>query len=134
MASSRPALQALGRSSKLAMNSAELLEVFRPPVDRSMRVLDRTFFQKTLPIAAATVFDDRNLSTVRGKVQNAGNLLGVFSIKAVVADETVPGRKCVLLRPGILATGLFAVHDFSDILSDMIRRPYDMVSYHYRAG
>jgi hypothetical protein len=92
--------------SKSAMNSSELPEVFRPPVNRAMRELDRGFFQKTVPIAAATVFEDRNLSAVRSKIQNAGNLLGVFSIKAVVPDETVPGRKCVLLRPGISATGL----------------------------
>jgi tRNA (guanine37-N1)-methyltransferase len=105
MALSRPALQNFGRFPRLTMNSTELPEIFRPPVNRSMRVLDRSFFQKTLPIAAATVFEDRDLSTVRGKVQNAGNLLGVFSIKAVVPDETVPGRKCVLLRPGIQAQG-----------------------------
>jgi hypothetical protein len=106
MALSRPGLQGIGRFSRLAMNSAELPDVFRPPVNRSMRVLDRAFFRKTLPIAAATVFDDRNLSTVRSKVQKARNLLGVFSIKAVVPDETVPGRKCLLLRPGISATGM----------------------------
>jgi tRNA (guanine37-N1)-methyltransferase len=106
MALSRPGLQEIGRFARLAMNSAELPEVFRPPVNRSMRILDRKFFRKTLPIAAATVFDDRNLSTVRSKVQNARNLLGVFSIKAVVPDETVPGRKCLLLRPGISATGM----------------------------
>jgi tRNA (guanine37-N1)-methyltransferase len=106
MALSRPALQALGRSSRLAMNSAELPEIFRPPVNRSMRVLDRSFFQKTLSISAATVFDDRNLSIVRGKVQSAGNLLSVSTIKPIIPDETVPGRKCVLLRPGIMATGV----------------------------
>jgi hypothetical protein len=62
------------------------------------------FFQKALPIAAATVFDNGNLSAIRGKVQNAGNLMGVFSTKAVVPDETVLGEKCVPLRPGIMAT------------------------------
>lgn len=107
MALTRPVLQTLSRSPRIAMNSAELPEIFRPPINRCMRVLDRSFFQKTLPIAAATVFDDRNLSTVRSKFQGAGNLMGVFSIKAVVPDETLPGRKCVLLRPGISATGLF---------------------------
>ena len=106
MAFCRPALQAQGRHSRVAMNSAELQGIFRPPVNRSMRVLDRDFFYKTLPIAAATVFDNRNLSTVRAKVQSAGDLLSVFSIKAVLPDEIVQGRKCVLLRPGILVTGL----------------------------
>lgn len=123
MASCRPALQALGRSSRLTMNSAELPEIFRPPVNRSMRVLDRNFFQKTLPIAAATVLDNRNLSEVRSKIQSAGNLLNVFSIKAVVSDETVPGRKCILLQPGILATGLsMAFHYFASWAFFLITR------------
>jgi tRNA (guanine37-N1)-methyltransferase len=117
MALSRPSLNTLKQSSELlsllAMNSpAELPSLFLPPINRSMRILDRSFFHKTLPIAAATVFEDRNLSAVREKVQRSGNLLGVsLSIKAVVPDETVPGRKCVLLRPGILATGLFSFVD-----------------------
>lgn len=98
-------LRTFCRYHRLAMNSSYLPEIFLPPINRSMRVLDRSFFQKTLPIAAATVFDDRNLNTVRRKVQNAGNMLGLFSIKTVVPDEVVSGRKCILLRPGILATG-----------------------------
>jgi tRNA (guanine37-N1)-methyltransferase len=98
------------------MNSADLPEIFRPPVNRSMRVLDRNFFQKTLPIAAATVFDDRNLSSVRNELQISGNLLGVFSIKAVVPDETVSGRKCVLLQPGVLATGMLMLYLLSSRL------------------
>lgn len=107
MALNRRALQTLSNTPRLAMNSAELPELFRPPVNRSMRVLDRSFFRKTLPITAASVFDDRNLSLIRAKVHSAGNLLGVVSIKVIVPDETVPGRKCLLLRPGIVATGLF---------------------------
>jgi tRNA (guanine37-N1)-methyltransferase len=110
MALSRPALQSLVRFPRVAMNSADLPEIFRPPVNRSMRVLDRNFFQKTLPIAAATVFDDQNLSSVRNELQISGNLLGVFSIKAVVPDETVSGRKCVLLQPGVLATGVLMLY------------------------
>jgi tRNA (guanine37-N1)-methyltransferase len=103
MASMRPVLQNLFR--KLAMNSAELPEVFRPPTNRSMLVLDRPFFRKTLPLAAATVFDDRDLSAVRAQVQRGGDILGLASVKVIRPDETVPGKKCILLRPGILATG-----------------------------
>lgn len=106
MAIGRPVSQAIGRCSRLAMDSAQLQGIFRPPANRSMRVLDRDYFYKTVPIAAATVFDNRNLSTVRARVQRAGDLLAVSSIKAVLPDESVPGRKCVLLRPGISVTGL----------------------------
>lgn len=116
MALPRPTLHPLThphRSPRLAMNSAHLAPIFLPPSNRSMRELDRSFFQKTLPIAAATVFDDRNLSAVRDRVQRAGSLLGVFGIKAVVVDQTVSGgRKCVLLTPGIVAAGLFCLFFF----------------------
>jgi hypothetical protein len=119
------------------MNSHELPELYRPPINRSMRVLDRNFFQKTIPIAAATVFEDRNLSHVRGKVQSAGHLFGVFSIKSIVPDETVPGRKCVLLQPGIRATGLFdrlVPKLYFESVADIGGRSDDLVSNHYGAG
>jgi hypothetical protein len=127
----------LTRANRIAMNSPELPEIYRPPINRSMRVLDRSFFQRTIPIAAATVFEDRNLSTVRGKVQNAGHLFGVFSIKAIVPDETVPGRKCILLRPGIMATGLFdglIANGPMGSVADIRGRSYDLVSNYYGAG
>lgn len=92
-------------STVTSMNASSLPEIFRPPVDRSMRVLNRDFFQKTLPISAATVFDDRMLSSVQTRMQRDGHLLGIAAIKPIVADENVPGRKCVLLRPEIVSTG-----------------------------
>ncbi len=94
------------------MNSAHLPPIFLPPTNRAMRELDRSFFHKTLPIAAATVFNNRDLSAVRDQVQRAGNLLSVFSVnvKTVVVDETVSGgKKCVLLKPGIVAAGWFCL-------------------------
>ncbi|ERF68525.1 hypothetical protein EPUS_05664 [Endocarpon pusillum Z07020] len=81
------------RSPNVAMHSPRLPSVFLPPTNRSMRDLDRSFFQKIIPIAAATVFDDRNISAVRGEIQRAGNSLGVSSLKAIVVDETVPGGR-----------------------------------------
>jgi hypothetical protein len=137
MASARSCAATLTRMHRIAMNSPELPELYRPPINRAMRVLDRSFFQKTIPIAAATVFEDRNISLVRGKVQSAGHLFGVFSIKSIVPDETVPGRKCVLLQPGIRATGLFdrliaSLH--FEAVADIRARPFDLVSNHYGAG
>lgn len=106
-------LKNLHRSPRVSMNSTHLPSIFHPPTNRSMRNLDRSFFQKTIPIAAATVFDDRNISAVRGQIERAGNSLGVTSLKAIVVDETVPGgRKCMLLRPGIVAAGLFVLFSF----------------------
>ncbi|KAF7505410.1 hypothetical protein GJ744_000956 [Endocarpon pusillum] len=95
-----------------------------------MRVLDRSFFQKIIPIAAATVFDDRNISAVRGQIQCEGSSLGVSSIKSIVVDETVPGgRKCMLLRPGIVAVD---PKTWSPTIAELVEkklvglRPYDL--------
>ncbi|KAI5291313.1 tRNA(m(1)G37)methyltransferase, partial [Ascosphaera atra] len=42
-----------------------LADMLRPPVNRLMRSLDRSFFQKTVPLAAATVFDKRQIGPVK---------------------------------------------------------------------
>lgn len=39
--------------------------MFRPPVNRAMRVLDRSFFKKTVPVSAATVLENKNILSVR---------------------------------------------------------------------
>lgn len=102
----------LATCSRLAVqmhqNSDGLPAAFLPPQDHSMRVLDRSFFKKTIPLAAATVFDDRNLSRVRSELYKSNDVLALSFIKPVRPDETVPGRKCMLLRLGVDATGKLA--------------------------
>lgn len=62
-------LQAIQNSTTAATNAAvttfALPLMFRPPVNRAMRVLDRSFFRKTIPLSAATVFDNSNIARVR---------------------------------------------------------------------
>lgn len=107
-----PKTNGIGRERSLMSSTMESHTIaphvsspFDPPLNRSMRVLDRSLFQKTLPIAAATVFDDRNLSKVRDTIRKSGNLLVGIPVSSIQPDELVPGRKCILLMPGIEANG-----------------------------
>ncbi|KAI5290224.1 tRNA(m(1)G37)methyltransferase [Ascosphaera acerosa] len=48
--------------------------MFRPPVNRLMRTLDRSFFRKTVPMAAATVFDKRQIAPVKKALMKTDEL------------------------------------------------------------
>jgi tRNA (guanine37-N1)-methyltransferase len=105
-----------------------LPNMFRPPINRSMRVLDRSFFKKTVPLSAATVFENKLIASVRNELARSRDLLHVPRIMAVrtaqdqgswerapleamerVGDGGDVRRKCLLLREGIR-------HDGSDLL------------------
>ncbi|KAE8149975.1 hypothetical protein BDV25DRAFT_129962 [Aspergillus avenaceus] len=92
------ALEAQGNMNR----GRDLPTMFRPPVNRAMRVLDRSFFKKTVPLSAATVFKNSDISRVRGELHKSRDLLGLprlASIREVKVDDQV--RKCLLLREGI---------------------------------
>jgi tRNA (guanine37-N1)-methyltransferase len=102
--------------------------MFRPPVNRAMRVLDRSFFCKTVPLSAATVFDSSNISRVRGALSKSRDLLQLPRLDPIrpalgedrrvdaseksslgstgkLQDDTV-SRKCLLLREEIKHDGM----------------------------
>ncbi|EXJ88406.1 tRNA wybutosine-synthesizing protein 2 [Capronia coronata CBS 617.96] len=86
---------------KTNMNSSDLPEIFRPPINRSMRTLDRSFFRKVVPLAAATVSDLKQISNVRKELDKSGDMLRLHPIRPLRDDESNPGGKCFLLKPGI---------------------------------
>jgi tRNA (guanine37-N1)-methyltransferase len=88
------------------MNSPNLPEIFLPPVKRDMHDLDRSFFQKTIPLSAATVFERRDIAKVRAELVRSGDILSIDAIKTLRNDETAPGNKCMLLKPAVDATGM----------------------------
>jgi tRNA (guanine37-N1)-methyltransferase len=90
---------------KMNFNSPDLPEVFRPPVNRSMQTLDRSVFRKSVVLAAATVSDVKQITTVRNNLSRSGDLLKISPIKPLRDDDSAPGSKCLLLRPGIKANG-----------------------------
>src|SRR5438034_5286559 len=60
-----------------------LPNMFRPPINRSMRVLDRSFFKKTVPLSAATVFENKLIASVRNELARSRDLLHVPRIMTV---------------------------------------------------
>lgn len=96
--------------------------MFRPPVNRAMRVLDRSFFKKSVPISAATVLENKNISLVRSKLTSNKDLLDlpryhvctVPSAESLVVGngqilemqkEEARKKRCLLLREDIKHDG-----------------------------
>lgn len=93
--------------------------IFRPPVNRAMRVLDRSFFRKTIPLSAATVFENSNISRVRSELAKSHDLLTLPRLNIIrPAPASAPAgqpaegkkssdstRKCLILREGIKHDG-----------------------------
>lgn len=78
-------------------------EIALPPVNRNMKVLDRSFFKQTITTSALTILNPRDIQKVRAKVASSRDLLSATTIKPVLNDETVSGAKCILLRPHVKA-------------------------------
>ena len=86
-------------------------DMFRPPVNRAMRVLDRSFFKKRIPLAAARVLDNTKISKCRKELERSKELLRLERIAVVRPDpEEGPrasGRKCLLLQATVIPNGAF---------------------------
>ena len=80
-------------------------EMFRAPINRSMKSLDRSLFKKTVPLKAARIFDNKNISRVRGELERNKVALFQDRLGSVYPDpdpdRAKTGKKCVLLRPEI---------------------------------
>lgn len=89
---------------------AELEEMFRPPINRAMKVLDRSFFKKTIPISAARILDIKNASKLRLDLQKSKDILFVDRLSNIALDPVEEyakaGKKCILLRPQVTESGL----------------------------
>ena len=84
--------------------------MFRPPVNRAMRVLDRAFFQKRVPLTAARVWDRSKISICRKDLEKSKDLLVLERMPTVHPDPEEGsgsnGRKCLLLKPEIKRSGM----------------------------
>ena len=85
----------------MAGASAPLMHdsMFRPPVNRAMRALDRSFFHKQIPLAAARILESRNIAKCRNELYN--ELLKLERVSAVKQDPWRKGMKALLLKPEI---------------------------------
>ena len=80
-----------------------------PPVNRAMRVLDRSFFTRTVPTSAARVFNPKDISRCRSELLKTSELLNMERIAPVKPDPSEEraqaGGKCIVLQPKVVANG-----------------------------
>lgn len=82
--------------------------MFRPPVNRAMRTLDRSFFRRSSPIAAARVFKNSEISKIRQSLASSSDLLVLPRLNIIrdVKDEEGVTRKALLLRETLKHDGM----------------------------
>src|ERR1700749_5124941 len=81
----------------------------RPPINRAMRSLDRSFFNLTLPISAARVLQNQYISNCRSQLMRSKDLVNLERLDPIDRDPdpslAQAGRKCLLLRPDLMYNG-----------------------------
>ncbi|KAI4274463.1 MAG: hypothetical protein LQ337_003919 [Flavoplaca oasis] len=77
------------------------IDMFRPPINRAMRILDRPFFQKDVHLAAACVLDSKQIATCRKELHD-----DILKLERLPPIRSVPpsvstdkNSKCLLLKP-----------------------------------
>lgn len=80
-------------------NPGDPSTMFRPPVNRAMRTLDRSFFRTTIPLSAARIFKPSDISNVRKELAKS-DLLVLPRVSSVreVKDQDGSVRKALLLK------------------------------------
>lgn len=142
-------------SSRVIHHMAEE-DMWRPPVNRLMRTLDRSFFQRTVSLKAARVFDNKNIFKIRTALERSKDALSQERIGSVHPDPDFElaklGRKCILLRPEVKVSETASTSEgqngepstlstpwpHSDILSNLVKEdliaviPYELkLDYDY---
>lgn len=86
----------------------ELPSMFRPPVNRAMRTLDRSFFRKVVPISAAKIYKHSEISRVRKELSANRDMLVLPRLNVVreIQDQDGVGRKAILLREDLKHDGV----------------------------
>lgn len=84
-------------------------DMFAPPVNRAMKVLDRSFFQKTVPASAARIFKPQDIARCRKELQLSKDTLPNNRIQPVRidpdAERAQKGGKCLVLKPEVVHNG-----------------------------
>lgn len=94
----------------------ELLEstMFRPPINRAMRALDRSFFQKSIPLSAAKIRDNKQISKYRTELgPDLLRLERMQTVRSVRDPEGGQAAKALLLRPEVRPDGKYKKRSFS---------------------
>ncbi|KAF2676659.1 hypothetical protein K458DRAFT_396694 [Lentithecium fluviatile CBS 122367] len=79
-------------------------DMFAPPFNRAMKVLDQSF-QKTIPTAAARIFNAKDISRVRNDLDRSHDVIKNRFGPVRPDPDTArakKGGKCILLRPEVV--------------------------------
>ena len=97
-------------------------DMFRPPVNRAMRALDRSFFKKSILLAAAQVLNVREIAKCQNQLKS--DLLNLDRLANVRTDPvTNSTRKMLLLKPEIKTDGTRLTSIALDSSADALARP-----------
>lgn len=83
--------------------------MIRPPVNRAMRTLDRSFFRRSVPLSAARIFKLSDITNVRKELAKSQDLLVLPRISGIRELKGQDGEvwKALLLREDLKADGRF---------------------------
>jgi tRNA (guanine37-N1)-methyltransferase len=114
--------------------SRELPEMFRPPINRAMRTLDRSFFRRSVPLSAARIFKASDISKIRKELTKSNDVLSVPRLNAIRQVEGQDGSslKALLLREDLKADGgLFRVElkaGYEELILMRLHRQVNLVA------
>ncbi|KAF2013181.1 guanine-N(1)--methyltransferas-like protein [Aaosphaeria arxii CBS 175.79] len=81
-------------------------EMFAPPVNRAMKVLDRSFFHRIVPTSAARIFNPKDISKCRTELDRSHDTMNMNRISPIRSDPSEErarsGGKCIVLKPEVL--------------------------------
>jgi hypothetical protein len=82
----------------------------RPPVNRAMRTLDRSFFKRVVPMSAARFLNNKDIAACRShlmKSKDALDLKRASALRHVPGPGSEPsGLKCLLLDTNVKQDGM----------------------------
>jgi tRNA (guanine37-N1)-methyltransferase len=80
-----------------------------PPINRAMRFLDRSFFHISIPISAARILQNQQISNCRSQLMKSKDVTELARIDPIIIDPDPKlagiGRKCLLLRSDLKHNG-----------------------------
>ena len=116
--------------------SSTPIDMFRPPVNRAMRVLDRSCFQKRVPLSAAKVYDKTQISKLRSELGHDVLRLERFQCVQPIRGTKGEEHKALLLDPRIKPngrSGIYKAENMYDVLAYCVSRYVDMEPKTFRA-
>ena len=91
------------------------IDMFRAPVNHAMRVLDRSRFQKKVPLSAAKVYDKTKIAKLRSELGHDVLKLERFQCVQPIRGTKGEEHKALLLDPRIKPNGRSETHSAGDL-------------------